>query len=445
MKRFLILTALLLASITLQAGELVFHWNKMAESKIYDMEFMPDNDYFVVVTANEFQVRRTEDGEIFKTYPGTGALSYHDIEFTTDSSQLILAYLLFIEFRDLNDLSIINRLQIPSDSEGYGQAIMEIKVDPIRNYIYALVHKMKYENGEILVKRSILIINSKNFEDIKELTTTEDRNLYLQNLAISKDGNYLAVCNEGSSKLIVWSLETQKKVNEYQICPTKYGTDTWGYPSCLKFSELDSDKIYISGEFPQNNLETDQHSGLFIYSIIENKIIDSTFGVGSERIYKSKFTFFEEENKAMTSSGIYLRIINYKNKTIEFDTLLNENIPITDKILYNKEKDYFIAYSYNLLTKVNYKNDTKIIENINIIDTVYPNPSTNEVVIKTNCEYPSIKYKILNINSQVLNESTINNFNNKFILNLSSYFSGTYLIQIFCGKEINTYKIIKEN
>ena len=68
MKRFLILTALLLASITLQAGELVFHWNKMAESKIYDMEFMPDNDYFVVVTANEFQVRRTEDGEIFKTY-----------------------------------------------------------------------------------------------------------------------------------------------------------------------------------------------------------------------------------------------------------------------------------------------------------------------------------------------------------------------------------------
>ncbi|HPI21057.1 MAG TPA: T9SS type A sorting domain-containing protein, partial [Candidatus Kapabacteria bacterium] len=185
--------------------------------------------------------------------------------------------------------------------------------------------------------------------------------------------------------------------------------------------------------------------GLFIYSIIENKIIDSTFGVGSERIYKSKFTFFEEENKAMTSSGIYLRIINYKNKTIEFDTLLNENIPITDKILYNKEKDYFIAYSYNLLTKVNYKNDTKIIENINIIDTVYPNPSTNEVVIKTNCEYPSIKYKILNINSQVLNESTINNFNNKFILNLSSYFSGTYLIQIFCGKEINTYKIIKEN
>ncbi len=445
MKRFLIFVALLLASIALQAGELVFHWNKMAESKIYDMEFMPDNDYFVIVTANEFQVRRTEDGEIFKTYPGTGALSYHDIEFTTDSSQLILAYLLFIEFRDLNDLSIINRLQIPSDSEGYGQAIMEIKVDPIRNYIYALVHKMKYENGEILVKRSILIINSKNFEDIKELTTTEDRNLYLQNLAISKDGNYLAVCNEGSSKLIVWSLETQKKVNEYQICPTKYGTDTWGYPSCLKFSELDSDKIYISGEFPQNNLETDQHSGLFIYSIIENKIIDSTFGVGSERIYKSKFTFFEEENKAMTSSGIYLRIINYKNKTIEFDTLLNENIPITDKILYNKEKDYFIAYSYNLLTKVNYKNDTKIIENINIIDTVYPNPSTNEVVIKTNCEYPSIKYKILNINSQVLNESTINNFNNKFILNLSSYFSGTYLIQIFCGKEINTYKIIKEN
>ena len=79
MKKLVLLTALLLASVALQAGELVFHWNKMAESKIYDMEFMPNNDYFVIVTANELQVRRTEDGEIFKTYPGTGALSYHDI------------------------------------------------------------------------------------------------------------------------------------------------------------------------------------------------------------------------------------------------------------------------------------------------------------------------------------------------------------------------------
>jgi len=87
----MIFIALLLASVAMHAGELVFHWNKMAESKIYDMEFMPDNDYFVLVTANEFQVRRTEDGEIFKTYPKMEDYSQYDIEFTPDSNYLIMS------------------------------------------------------------------------------------------------------------------------------------------------------------------------------------------------------------------------------------------------------------------------------------------------------------------------------------------------------------------
>ncbi len=86
MKRFLILIALLLASMSLHAGELVFHWNTMADSKIYDMEFMPDNDYFILCTANDIQIRKTEDGEIFKTYQ-FGAT---EIEFTPDSSKILL-------------------------------------------------------------------------------------------------------------------------------------------------------------------------------------------------------------------------------------------------------------------------------------------------------------------------------------------------------------------
>ncbi|HPI21362.1 MAG TPA: hypothetical protein PKY56_13435, partial [Candidatus Kapabacteria bacterium] len=107
MKKIVLLVALLLASITLQAGELVFHWNKINESKIFDMELMPDNDYFVVVTANEFQVRRTEDGEIFKTYPKMEDYSQYDIEFTPDSNYLIMSYGWVIEKRNVEDLSIV--------------------------------------------------------------------------------------------------------------------------------------------------------------------------------------------------------------------------------------------------------------------------------------------------------------------------------------------------
>ena len=72
--------AFVFASIALQAGELVFHWNKICENKIFDMELMPDNDYFVIVTANEFQVRNTEDGEIVNTYKKNESFSYHDLE-----------------------------------------------------------------------------------------------------------------------------------------------------------------------------------------------------------------------------------------------------------------------------------------------------------------------------------------------------------------------------
>nr|HPO63446.1 T9SS type A sorting domain-containing protein [Candidatus Kapabacteria bacterium] len=243
----------------------------------------------------------------------------------------------------------------------------------------------------------------------------------------------------------VWSLETQKKVNEYQICPTIYGTDIWGIPSCIKFSELNSDKIYISGEFSQNNEETDQHSGLFIYSISENKIIDSTFGVGSERIYGSKFTFFEKENKAMATNGIYLYIINYKDSKIEYKTMLNANIPIYDKIIYNNTNDYFISYCEYLITKVGYKNNTSVVEKIGIIDSVYPNPTTNDVIVKFDCEQAQISYKILNINSKILAENTAYLQNKSLTFDFSSYSAGVYFIQLTCENLIFTYKIIKDN
>ena len=137
----------------------------MNESKIYDMEFMPDNDYFVIVTANEFQVRRTEDGEIVNTYKKNESLSFHDIEFTPDSSKLIVAYDSIIEIRSVKDFSILNTYTLPVDSEDYTQYIMEIKVDPIRPYIYALIDKVKYEGAKVLTKRNIYVINIENLKE----------------------------------------------------------------------------------------------------------------------------------------------------------------------------------------------------------------------------------------------------------------------------------------
>jgi DNA-binding beta-propeller fold protein YncE len=167
------------------------------------MELMPDNDYFVIVTANEFQVRNTEDGEIVNTYKKNESFSYHDLEFTSDSSKLIVAYDSIIEMRSAKDFSIINTYTLPADAEDYTQYIMEINVDPIRPYIYVILNKQKYVNSSKLFKRQILKINSESLKEEGKITTSEDENLYLQNLALSRDGTYLAVSNEGGSKLMV--------------------------------------------------------------------------------------------------------------------------------------------------------------------------------------------------------------------------------------------------
>ncbi|HPI20626.1 MAG TPA: T9SS type A sorting domain-containing protein, partial [Candidatus Kapabacteria bacterium] len=438
-----IFIALLLASITLQAGELVFHWNKMCENKIFDMEFMPDNDYFVIVTANEFQVRRTEDGEIVNTYKKNESFSFHEIEFTPDSSKLIVAYDSIIEMRSVKDFSILNTYKLPADAEDYTQYIMEIKVDPIRPYIYVVLNKQKYVNSSKLFKRQIFIINSENLKEEGKITTSEDENLYLQNLALSNDGKYMAVSNEGGSKLIVWNLETKNKINEYWLCPPYHGVEIWGLPSCIKFSELNSDKIYISGTFPQTEEETDQHSGLFIYSITENKIIDSTFGVGEKRLYEGNhFVLFENDNK-LTFSSYYLTIINLKDMSIDYQKRIKYGEPGAWVKMVNKN-NIFIGYSAYMSMGI-YDPSSIVLEFEKIVKTLYPNPTNGLVNIDLNCNGNNKYYEIYDSNSVLIKRVIIENCFSILQIDLSNYNNAIYFIKICCDSKFETYKVIKEN
>jgi len=445
MKRFLICVALLLATITLQAGELVFHWNKMAESKIYDMEFMPDNDYFVIVTANEFQVRRTEDGEIVKTYPKNLSYKEHDIDFSNDSTKLILSYGNKIEVRNVKDFSIIKEYTLTADTNGLSYEFDEIAIDTKRPYLYAAITKtVEIPPYGWVSNRRIMIYNYETMEEIGELIPSKTDTYTKKYIAISSDGKYLSVINQGTSYITTFDLTTQKEIQSFKVCDG-YDDGSSGIPVSIKFSELNSDKIYFTGEFPQDINENNILFGLLVYSIAENKIIDSTFGVGGNKIYNSKFTFFNNESKAMASNGIYLYIVNYLSNNIDFKIMLNENIPIYDKILYSKVNDYFVSYCEYLLTKVGYKDGSNINEKINVIDTVYPNPTTNQVFIKYNCEQPYIYYKILNINSQVLTEKKEVIQNNLLSIDFSTYSTGYYIIQIECGGTFRNYMVIKEN
>ena len=444
MKKLVLLVVLLLASVALQAGELVFHWNKICENKIFDMELMPDNDYFVVVLSNEFQVRRTEDGEIVNTYKKNESLSFHDIEFTPDSSKLIVAYDSIIEMRSVKDFSILNTYTLPADAEDYTQYIMEIKVDPIRPYIYTLIDKVKYEDAKVLTKRIILKININNFKELIDITPLGLEEDFIEHIAISNDGKYLSVINQGVSYIKTIDLSTQKEKQSFKICDSYVdGGGHCGYPVCIKFSELNSDKIYFSGTFPQSVAETDQHSGLFIYSISENKIIDSTFGVGEKRLYGGNYFVLFENDNDLIFSGYYLTIINLKDMTIDYQKRITYGEPGAWIKMVNKNNT-FIGYSAYMSMGI-YGPSSIVLEFDKIVKTIYPNPTNGSIYVDLICDNSDILYEVFDSNGLLLKDEIIDNTMSVLQINLSNFSIGVYYIKVTCGSDSQTYKVIKEN
>ncbi|HPI21059.1 MAG TPA: hypothetical protein PKY56_11890 [Candidatus Kapabacteria bacterium] len=412
MKRFLIFVTLLLASMSLQAGELVFHWNKICENKIFDMELMPDNDYFVVVTANEFQVRKTEDGEIVKTYPKMVDYSQYDIEFTPDSNYLIMSYGWVIEKRNVEDLSIVKSYTMPEPEPNYSQRFLEIEIDPKKPYIYAL--QVKWWDGEPglgISEYRVIVYNYETLEKVTDITPTGFENKVYEHIAISKDGKYLSFINQGESYLVTIDLSTQKELQKFRICKNySDGGGSGGVPVCIKFSELNSDKIYFTGNFPQSIDGKNNYYGLLVYSISENKIIDSTFSFGGNKIYNSKFTFFDNESKAIATNGVYIYILDFKNYNFLFNNIINSDMGgIALQIIYNKNNLYFIGRSEKMISRFIYKDDVLVKEFNNIFKALYPNPTNGLINIELNCISNKNYYELCDSNGLLIKRATIDN------------------------------------
>jgi len=445
MKKLVLLTALLLASVALQAGELVFHWNKICESKIFDLELMPDNDYFVIVTANEFQVRRTEDGEIFKTYPKDESFKQHDIEFSIDSTKIFLSYGEVIEKRSVEDFSLIKTYTMPPAEEGYSQRFLEIKVDPKKPYIYALERQWWVGTpGLGTDSYGICIYNYETMEKVADITPTGFEHKYYENMAISNDGKYLSFINQGESYLVTIDLSTQKELQRFKICNNySDGGGSGGVPVCIKFSELNSDKIYFSGNFPQSLEGKHANDGLYIYSIKENKIIDSSFGVGENRLLDCfDFLIFDNDSK-LIFSGYYLSIINLIDMSIEYKKLINYGEPGSWLKIKNKDNK-FIGYSAYISMGI-YEPNVSVKEIEKDIKTVYPNPTTGRLNIELNCISDKLKFELYEQNGLLIKSGIIENSSSIFQLDISKYANSIYFIKLFCGSDIQTFKIIKEN
>ncbi len=86
-----------------------------------------------------------------------------------------------------------------------------------------------------------------------------------------------------------------------------------------------------------------------------------------------------------------------------------------------------------------------IPESSNLNISVYPNPTTNYLAIKTdNYKSPKLQFFVIDINGQILKEAKIRQ--NKTLIKTDNWVTGTYFIKITNNKNhIKTFKIIKNN
>ena len=444
MKQKMFLTAaalvlLFLSACPTRAGEITIDWRQKLDSgKISDLKFMPGQNTFIHNTGYETQIRNCEDGEVIAKYP----IIATQYEFTPDSSKLVMLNGFHaIQIRNLSDMSLVNEIERTVDTNGYYVSFQHILVDPVRPFIYALWKKTKGIHSTLEDYRKIQIYDRENLQLIGELTTEADTNLGFTNIAVSKDGKYLAAMNYGVSKLNVWSLDTRQKVVEKYI--SDQNSDKFSEPADIKFSEQNSDKVFFTGKFYQREGK-ERLEGLCIFSINENRIIDSTFALIPNNFgWNPEICFFENELKVIGTSDGFVKVLDLSSAKVE----INKDITSLSGIgaysnIFNEYFRYFIGISGSRINKYTYQPNTSVPTE-NPKETIYPNPTSGIVNIPMNCANAS-KYEIYNTTGRLLNSTEItSNSNNLLEIDFTLYPAGVYSVKVYCGKTVEQYQVVR--
>ena len=450
MKQKMFLTAaaalvlLFLSASLTRAAEITIDWRQKLDSgMVDDLHFMPGQEQFILSSGQvqKFtEIRSCEDGSIIRTYPFGG----YQFEFTPDSTKLIFMSGPSVErgemqLRNLSDMSVISQYQLPKDEELPYSYFVQMAVDPVRPFIYAIWLRRGNNPQDFKIKTKILIYDRATLLQVGELTSNSDSSLYFTEIAVSKDGKYLAAMNAWKSKLIVWSLDTRQKVVDNYI--SDQNSDKSSSSADIKFSELNTDKIYFTGEFYKEN--NDVLAGLCVFSVSENRIIDSTFAIPTNGFgWNPEITLFDNETKVMGTSDGYLRILDLINKKIEFTREVTpKNELAVGSINYSEKLKFFIGGSY-LVDKFRYHPNTNVPGD-NPKEVIYPNPTTGFVNISLNCIFSS-KYEIYNTSGRLLNSSILKMTSNGLLtIDFTQYPTGVYSIKVYCGNEVQHYQVVR--
>ena len=452
MKQKMFLTAaaalvlLFLSASLTRAAEITIDWRQKLDSgMVDDLHFMPGQEQFILSSGQvqKFtEIRSCEDGSILQSYPFGGS----QFEFTPDNTKLIFMSGPHIErgelqLRNLSDMSLLTQYQLPKDDELPYSYFEKIAVDPVRPFIYAIWLRRNNNPNASIVKTKILIYSRETLQPIGELTTATDSSLYFTNIAVSKDGKYLAAMNAWKSKLIVWSLDTRQKIVDKYI--SDQNSDKSSSSADIKFSELNTDKIFFTGQFYQREGK-ETLEGLCIFSISENRIIDSTFAIGINSGI-AHIAFFEYGQKILLG-GYMIKVINLNDMQLEYKRIYNENDNIISATYpdYNEVKKFFLGYNPGgIINRFKYQPNTSVPTK-SPKEVIYPNPTSGFVNIPMNC-VNARKYEIYNSSGKLIKSSILPGVSgNLLTIDFTQYTFGVYFVKVYCGREITGYKVFRK-
>jgi len=441
MKKLYVILTLLFVSLqaaSLVAGSMIWGWNLINPAGgIYDLKFLPGENQFILTAGTEIQIRDCQTGQLIKTYPNK---NFTNFEFTPDSTRIVTIgnYGRYLQMRNLQDMSIIKQDSLILDKDTLPKSFESILIDPIKPYIYAVIIKQGIIGTQRIDTRELIRYN---YETLTQIDTIAH---FGGLTAISKDGKYLAVLNGGESHIKVFSLETMNFIKDFKLCED-YSSQSApsGIVTCIKFSEINTDNIFYSSKFPQYKNDG-SHRGLFTYNIQSNKIIDSTFGVGPKRLLEGYFVLFDNEVRIMNNGTGPLTVVNFLTKNDELQLNVQAGDPGAWIKIINKN-NLFLGFAGEYFSMGQYDSKVGIGDKPKDIQTLYPNPTDNIVNVKTNCLSNDQRYEIYTIDGALLNSTHLTLSGQSFIIiDFSKYINGIYNLKIYCGKNITSYKIIKE-
>jgi len=328
MKTLIFLITIIAATSLVRAGEIVPLWQMVWDidstiiyQRTLGQKFLKGHDEFLMIGTDNglcsMQIRETTSGKVVRSEFTNNVYEENDFEVLPDSTKFILSvggikdFPSGFEVRSLEDFSIINKFEVPLEGDSttefgnnYVNRIIDVKVDPVRPFVYFILKKALPVQSLDEEKEyyAIKVYNYATGEKIRELRTYE--NDYLEVIDISSDGKYLASLNEGESFLNVWELESFNQIRSYELDKSNSDNSWRENFRDLKFSKLNSDKIYFSGSFSKTGNPDKFESGVFTYSIEKGSHINE--------LPENKNTgslIFAENEKLLFNCLLYCRFI----------------------------------------------------------------------------------------------------------------------------------------